>query len=35
LKHEKIQNWREMDTPVSSIMWMNGIPGAGIHLSYG
>ncbi|KAH8586783.1 C2H2 domain-containing protein [Bisporella sp. PMI_857] len=29
LKHEKIQNWKEMDTPVSSIMWMNGIPGAG------
>ncbi|KAG0649191.1 Vegetative incompatibility HET-E-1 [Hyphodiscus hymeniophilus] len=29
LKDEKIQNWREMDTPVSSILWMNGIPGAG------
>jgi hypothetical protein len=30
LKHEKIQNWREMDTPVSSILWVNGIPGAGM-----
>jgi len=30
LKHEKVQNWREMDTPVSSILWMNGIPGAGM-----
>ncbi|RFU25373.1 hypothetical protein B7463_g10968, partial [Scytalidium lignicola] len=29
LKHEKIQNWREMDPPVSSILWLNGIPGAG------
>jgi hypothetical protein len=30
LKHEKIQNWREMDTPISSILWVNGIPGAGM-----
>ncbi|KAI9858937.1 MAG: hypothetical protein M1813_007239 [Trichoglossum hirsutum] len=29
LKHEKIQNWKEADTPVSSILWLNGIPGAG------
>lgn len=29
LKHEKVQNWREADTPVSSILWLNGIPGAG------
>jgi hypothetical protein len=29
LNHEKIQNWREMDPPVSSILWLNGIPGAG------
>jgi hypothetical protein len=30
LKHEKIQNWREMDTSISSILWVNGIPGAGM-----
>ncbi|TVY15598.1 Vegetative incompatibility protein HET-E-1 [Lachnellula arida] len=29
LKHEKVQNWRELETPVSSILWLNGIPGAG------
>jgi hypothetical protein len=31
LKHEKIQNWKEADTPVSSILWLNGIPGAGMR----
>jgi hypothetical protein len=30
LKNEKVQNWREMDTPVSSVLWVNGIPGAGM-----
>jgi len=30
LKHEKVQNWIEMDPPVSSILWLNGIPGAGM-----
>lgn len=29
LKQEKVQNWREEDIPVSSILWLNGIPGAG------
>lgn len=29
LKDEKIQNWME-DPPVSSILWMNAIPGAGM-----
>ncbi|TVY50823.1 Vegetative incompatibility protein HET-E-1, partial [Lachnellula cervina] len=29
LKHEKIQNWYELETPISSILWLNGIPGAG------
>ena len=29
LKHDKIKDWREADTPVSSILWLNGIPGAG------
>jgi hypothetical protein len=30
LKDEKVQNWMELDTPVSSLLWLNGIPGAGI-----
>jgi hypothetical protein len=30
LKHEKVQNWRELDPPISSILWINGIPGAGM-----
>jgi hypothetical protein len=30
LKHEKVHNWKEADTPVSSILWLNGIPGAGM-----
>jgi hypothetical protein len=34
LKHEKVQNWREMDPPVSSILWVNGIPGAGMLLPH-
>ena len=29
LKHSKLQNWKEADAPVSSILWLNGIPGAG------
>lgn len=31
LKNEKISNWRKADTPVSSLLWLNGIPGAGQH----
>lgn len=30
LKHEKVQDWRENDPPTSSILWLNGKPGAGI-----
>ena len=33
LKHEKVQNWKEADTPVSSILWLNGIPGAGMDIA--
>ena len=29
LKHSKLQNWKEANEPVSSILWLNGIPGAG------
>jgi hypothetical protein len=29
LKHSKLQNWKEAGEPVSSILWLNGIPGAG------
>jgi hypothetical protein len=31
LKHEKVLNWKEADTPMSSILWLNGIPGAGMR----
>ena len=30
LKTEKVQDWIEHDTPISSILWLNGIPGAGM-----
>ncbi|KAL9086588.1 MAG: hypothetical protein Q9165_007031 [Trypethelium subeluteriae] len=29
LKHEKVQNWRDAQTPIFSIAWLNGKPGAG------
>lgn len=29
LKHEKVENWKEAETPENSILWLNGIPGAG------
>ncbi|CAG8955427.1 hypothetical protein HYFRA_00010292 [Hymenoscyphus fraxineus] len=29
LKNEKVNNWMELDTPESSVLWINGIPGAG------
>lgn len=32
LQNDKVQNWREMDTPVSSMLWIHGIPGAGRSL---
>jgi hypothetical protein len=30
LKNNKLQNWRHADTPISSLLWLNGIPGAGM-----
>lgn len=30
LRNFEFQNWKEADTPVSSILWLNGIPGAGV-----
>lgn len=43
LENEKVKNWLEEDTPMSSILWMNGKPAAGMerakfyhyYLSYG
>jgi hypothetical protein len=32
LKHEKVRNWKDADTPVSSILWLNAIPGAGMPI---
>jgi hypothetical protein len=29
LQDEKVQNWMKLETPVSSVLWMNAIPGAG------
>jgi hypothetical protein len=29
LKKEKVRNWQDADTPTSSILWLNGKPGAG------
>jgi hypothetical protein len=30
LKDEKVQNWMGLDIPVTSVLWLNGIPGAGM-----
>ena len=30
LRNSELQNWKEADAPVSSILWLNGIPGAGM-----
>jgi len=30
LQNNEVKNWRELDPPASSILWINGIPGAGI-----
>ncbi len=29
LRNFELQNWKEADTPVSSILWLKGIPGGG------
>lgn len=30
LKDERVQNWMKFDIAVSSVLWLNGIPGAGM-----
>jgi hypothetical protein len=30
LKNPDLENWKDASTPVSSILWLNGIPGAGM-----
>lgn len=30
LKNEKFRNWRHAEGPISSVLWLNGIPGAGM-----
>ena len=30
LQNNEVKNWRELDPPTSSILWLNGIPGAGM-----
>jgi hypothetical protein len=32
LKHELIANWLHADVPATPLIWMNGIPGAGVFL---
>jgi hypothetical protein len=32
LKHENVYNWKDVDTPINSMLWLNGIPGAGMYL---
>lgn len=34
LKEEKVRNWLEVDTPESSLLWINGIPGAGMFSNF-
>lgn len=33
LENEKVKNWIEEDTPISSILWMSGKPGAGMSVT--
>jgi hypothetical protein len=30
LMKPELENWKEADTPISSVLWLNGIPGAGM-----
>lgn len=32
LRHQHVPTWKEAEPPVSSILWLNGIPGAGMCL---
>jgi len=34
LENEKVKNWREAETPMYSMLWMNGKPGAGMRPNY-
>jgi hypothetical protein len=29
LEHEDVYNWKDVETPVNSLLWLNAIPGAG------
>jgi hypothetical protein len=31
LKHEDVINWKDVNTPINSMLWLNGIPGAGVY----
>jgi hypothetical protein len=30
LKNPELENWKTADTPISAILWLKGIPGAGM-----
>jgi len=34
LENEKVKNWREAETPMYSMLWMSGKPGAGMRPNY-
>lgn len=34
LRKSKFKGWKELDTPINSVLWMYGIPGAGKHSLY-
>jgi hypothetical protein len=31
LEDERVQDWMGLDIPISSLLWINGIPGAGLQ----
>lgn len=32
LRKSKLKGWKDLDTPINSVLWMYGIPGAGKHM---
>lgn len=32
LRKEKLEGWKDSETPTNSVLWMYGIPGAGKHI---
>lgn len=34
LRKDKLEGWKDAETPTNSVLWMHGIPGAGKHISH-